>query len=88
MPCFVYRNESRSAAPGEQVFKSELRGRQKRFGIGAKVTVHYNHTIAYQEQKPMRGFESTVDTRLNFGLGKTERIDSSVVDGTMAARRF
>ena len=28
---------------------------------------------------PMRGFESTVDSRLNFGLGKTEKIDSVVV---------
>ena len=25
------------------------------------------------------GFESTVDSRLNFGLGKTEKIDSVVV---------
>jgi hypothetical protein len=28
---------------------------------------------------PMRGFESTVDTKLIFGLGKTEKIDSVVV---------
>jgi hypothetical protein len=28
---------------------------------------------------PMRGFESTVDSRLNFGLGKTDKIDSVVV---------
>ena len=52
---------------------------KNKFGIGAKVTVYYNHTIAYQEQMPMRGFESTVDSRLNFGLGKTEKIDSVVV---------
>ena len=32
-----------------------------------------------QEQMPMRGFESTVDNRLNFGLGKTSKIDSVVV---------
>ena len=52
---------------------------KNKFGIGAKVTVHYNNTIAYQEQMPMRGFESTVDSRLNFGLGKTNKIDSVVV---------
>ena len=34
---------------------------------------------SYQEQMPMRGFESTVDSRLNFGLGKTRRMDSVVV---------
>ena len=31
----------------------------------------------------MRGFESTVDSRLNFGLGKTTKIDSVVVNGMM-----
>ena len=41
--------------------------------------MYYNKTIAYQEAMPMRGFESTVDNRLNFGLGKTEKIDSVVV---------
>jgi hypothetical protein len=41
--------------------------------------VYYNNTLSYQEQMPMRGFESTVDSRLNFGLGKTNRIDSLVV---------
>ena len=28
----------------------------------------------------MRGFESTVDHRLHFGLGQTEKIDSIVVN--------
>ena len=51
-----------------------------RYGIGAKVTLYYNHRLSYQEEMPMRGFESTVDSRLNFGLGRTEKIDSVVVD--------
>jgi hypothetical protein len=81
MPCFVYRNESVQQHPENKYLKVSLQGEGKnRFGIGAKVTVHYNNTIAYQEQMPMRGFESTVDNRLNFGLGKTNRIDSVVVE--------
>jgi enediyne biosynthesis protein E4 len=80
MPCFVYRNESVQQHPENKFLKVTLQGEGKnRFGIGAKVTVYYNHTIAYQEQMPMRGFESTVDNRLNFGLGKTNKIDSVVV---------
>jgi hypothetical protein len=80
MPCFVYRNESVQQHPGNKFLKVTLQGEGKnKFGIGAKVTVHYNNTIAYQEQMPMRGFESTVDSRLNFGLGKTGKIDSVVV---------
>ncbi|MFS2190470.1 FG-GAP-like repeat-containing protein, partial [Mucilaginibacter sp. Mucisp84] len=46
---------------------------------GAQVTLYYNHTLNYQEQVPSRGFESSVDTRLNFGLGKIKEIDSIVV---------
>jgi hypothetical protein len=81
MPCFVYRNNSIEQHPENKFLKISLAGEGKnRFGIGAKVTVHYNNTIAYQEQMPMRGFESTVDERLNFGLGKTEKIDSVIVE--------
>ncbi|GAA0543739.1 VCBS repeat-containing protein [Chitinophaga japonensis] len=80
MPCFVYRNEARQQHPENKFLKISLEGAgANRFGIGAKVTVHYNGAIAYQEQMPMRGFESTVDNRLNFGLGRTARIDSVVV---------
>ena len=80
MPCFVYKNESVQQHPENKFLKVTLQGEGKnKFGIGAKVTVHYNNTIAYQEQMPMRGFESTVDSRLNFGLGKTNKIDSVVV---------
>ena len=80
MPCFVYQNQSVQQHPENKFLKVTLQGEGKnKFGIGAKVTVHYNNTIAYQEQMPMRGFESTVDSRLNFGLGKTNKIDSVTV---------
>jgi hypothetical protein len=80
MPAFVYRNQSIQQHPENKFLKVILEGEGKnRFGIGTQVTVHYNHTIAYQEEMPMRGFESTVDSRLNFGLGKTDKIDSVVV---------
>ena len=81
MPCFVYRNESVQQHPENKFLRVLLQGEGKnKYGLGAKVTVYYNHTLAYQEQMPMRGFESTVDCRLNFGLGRTEKIDSVVVD--------
>jgi hypothetical protein len=80
MPAFVYRNQSIQQHPENKFLKVVLEGEgQNRFGIGTRVTVHYNNTIAYQEEMPMRGFESTVDSRLNFGLGKTDKVDSVVV---------
>jgi len=81
MPCFVYRNESVEQHPENKFLKVTLSGEGgNRYGVGAKVTVHYNNRISYQEQMPVRGFESTVDSRLNFGLGKTEKIDSVVIE--------
>lgn len=81
MPCFVYRNESRQLHPENNYLRVSLQGEGKNStGIGAKVTIHYNgNKLAYQEQMPMRGFESTVDQRLTFGLGRNARIDSVVV---------
>ncbi|MFC0772092.1 VCBS repeat-containing protein [Terrimonas alba] len=88
MPCFVYRNESVQQHPENKYLKVSLQGEGKnRYGVGSKVTVWYNNTLAYQEQMPMRGFESTVDCCLNFGLGKCTMIDSVVVewnDGKMS----
>src|SRR5687768_520767 len=81
MPCFVYRNESIQQYPENKFLKVSLKGEGKNtFGIGGKVTVYYNNTLAYQEQMPMRGFESTVDSRLNFGLGVVNTIDSVIIE--------
>ncbi|MCO5945739.1 VCBS repeat-containing protein [Mucilaginibacter flavidus] len=80
MPAFIYRNNSRKQHPENKYLKVMLQGEGKnRFGVGAQVTLYYNHTLSYQEQMPSRGFESSVDNRLNFGLGKTKEIDSIVV---------
>ena len=80
MPAFVYRNGSVEQHPENKFLKVSLQGKGgNRYGIGASVTVHYDQKIVYQESMPMRGFESTVDNRLNFGLGKTQKIDSVVV---------
>lgn len=81
MPCFIYRNESAAKHPENKYLKVSLKGEGKnRFGLGSKVAVFYNGTQSYQEQMSMRGFESTVDCCLNFGLGKCSVIDSVVVD--------
>src|SRR3569833_943279 len=80
MPCFVYRNESVQQHPENKFLKVTLKGEAPNtFAVGSRVTVHYNNTVAYQEQMPIRGFESTVDSRLNFGLGKANKINSIVV---------
>src|SRR5205807_5853609 len=48
-------------------------------GIGAKVMVEQGGTRQFLEQMPTRGFQSSVDPRLHFGLGRATRIDSLLV---------
>lgn len=45
-------------------------------GIGAKVTLRYNGKMQVAEQHPFRGFQSTVENTLHFGLGS-----AGVVEG-------
>jgi len=50
-----------------------------RKGFGAKVFVYANGTQQVQEEYPVRGYLSTVDTKLLFGTGKNIHADSVVV---------
>jgi len=49
------------------------------YGIGAKVIVYDSGKLQLQECMPTRGYQSSVDPRLTFGLGHTEEIDSLIV---------
>lgn len=46
--------------------------------FGAKVKVYTGDEVQEQEQNPVRGYFSTVDTKLLFGLGQHTHIDSIV----------
>ncbi len=46
------------------------------FGIGAKVTLYLGEKELVRELFPQRGFQSSSDPRLHFGLGKNSTIDS------------
>lgn len=51
-----------------------------RDGIGAKISLYYAGRMQqYFEQKTVRGYLSSNDPRVNFGLGKVAGIDSIVV---------
>ncbi|MCH8023875.1 MAG: VCBS repeat-containing protein [Candidatus Marinimicrobia bacterium] len=50
-----------------------------RFGIGAQVTLHYKDKLFFQHLMATRGFQSSVEPVLNFGLGNIETLDSLVV---------
>src|SRR6476620_10746814 len=80
-PASIYRNRARDLNPAASHYLGvQLRGaRGNTAGIGAKVTIFAGGKMQLLEQMPTRGFESSVDARLHFGLGTTTRIDSLIV---------
>jgi hypothetical protein len=48
-------------------------------GFGCKTFIYTNGKVQMQEQSPVRGYFSSVDQKLVFGLGKSTFIDSLVV---------
>jgi len=79
MPCFVYRNNAETLLKNHYL-KFDLKGKGKNTqAVGAKVTIKQGKEIFYLEQMPIRGFESTVDFRPNFGLGDLTKVDSVIV---------
>jgi hypothetical protein len=76
MPPFIYRNET-NLNPESNFLVTEMKGTGKNSGaIGACVTLYYSGKVNYQEVIPARGFMSSVDSRLHFGLGSATLIDS------------
>ncbi|MBW3553659.1 MAG: VCBS repeat-containing protein, partial [Gemmatimonadetes bacterium] len=78
-PAAIYRNRARER-DGHHYLAVDLRGEGgNTAGIGAKVVVGHDGVLQLLEQMPTRGFQSSVDHRLHFGLGRSARVDSLVV---------
>lgn len=77
-PPFVFRNRARESR--NNYLKVRLKGTgYNTFGIGAKVKlITKNGTIFFQEAFQGRGFQSSVDPVLHFGLGPSEQVDVEV----------
>ena len=78
-PAAIYRNRARTTGRNAYL-QVQLRGSgANTAGIGAKVIVREGGRTQLVEQMPTRGFESSVDPRLHFGLGSATRVDSLIV---------
>ena len=81
MPCFIYRNNSREQKPENHYLQVELKGEAGNpYAFGAKVILEVEDQQMIREQMPVRGFQSTVDPRLHFGLGAIDNIDRLTVE--------
>ena len=75
----IYRNNAQETSPSNYL-KVKLVGDDKnKSGIGARVTIYAAGQMQIREQFPVRGFQSSVDQTLHFGIGTIQTIDSLVV---------
>src|SRR5437773_1018049 len=77
---FVYRNNARTLTQN-RFLQVRLDGSgANRFGVGATVTLWSGGREFYQEEEPTRGFQSSVDYVLTFGVGPRDTLDSVKVE--------
>jgi enediyne biosynthesis protein E4 len=77
MDCFVYRNNTDKKAEKNHYFKLKLKGEGKNtFAIGSKADVYANGMVQTRSVIPSRGFQSSTEYTLTYGLGASSKIDS------------
>jgi len=77
---FIYRNNARTLTQNRYLQVRLDGSGANRFGIGAKVTLWSGGREFYQEEEPTRGFQSSVDYVLTFGVGQRDTLDSVKVE--------
>ncbi|WP_299251472.1 VCBS repeat-containing protein [uncultured Aquimarina sp.] len=72
---FLYRNNSRELKSNHNYLSIQLKGKKNNAsGIGSKVTVTTSGGIQYQECSPYRGYLSSGESILHFGVGLSKNI--------------
>lgn len=78
-PTFIYKNKSREINHFNFI-SFTLKGKDKNpFAFGSKIQLFAGSQIFTRELVPSRGFQSSVDLKLLFGLGSITVIDSAVI---------
>ncbi|MDN5216738.1 VCBS repeat-containing protein [Fulvivirgaceae bacterium BMA12] len=76
---FVYRNNANTLTD-HHYLKVKLSGtKPNQAGIGATVEIFCRGKKYYQEMMPTRGFQSSVNAELTFGLADAESVDTLII---------
>ncbi|RRB04596.1 VCBS repeat-containing protein [Larkinella rosea] len=79
-PAGLYQNQANELFPNHHWLKIKLQGNSgNSFGVGAKVILKTKTGLQLQQLMPTRGFESSVEPVLTFGLGDLKAVDSLIV---------
>ncbi|CAN5389912.1 VCBS repeat-containing protein [soil metagenome] len=79
---FVWKNELRKTIKdsAHNFLSLQLEGiKVNESGIGAKATLYADGKVQFLEQNPVRGYLSSNDNRLHFGVGSVNEIDSLTI---------
>jgi len=77
LPSWVFENQTNKLYPQNNYLRFQLTGQGQNSGaFGTRIEVFLANTTLYLENMPIRGFESTVDSRPLFGLGLAKMADS------------
>jgi hypothetical protein len=80
-PAFVFRNEADSLTNNHYLSVKLVGEGMNTFAVGSKVTLQCTGQQTFVlEQMPMKGFQSSVDYVLTFGLGENDLVDTLSVD--------
>ncbi len=78
-PVFIYENKTNSLKKNNYL-RVDLKGSQNnRMGLGSKLYVYHDSVVQFTEYSPYRGFQSSVEPYIHFGLGSTTQIDSLII---------
>lgn len=73
---FIYRNNA-SQITSNQHLTINLQGNdQNPFAFGTRVTIYTGEKSQTQEHNPVKGYMSSMDYRIHFGLGAEAKVDS------------
>lgn len=88
---YVYRNQTREHEPTKHYISVSLQGDSlNRQGLGTTITLWAGGAMQYSELSTVRGYLSSIEPKLHFGLGSHTKIDSLRVrwpDGRVEIQR-
>ncbi len=77
---FVYKNNAIENS-GNNYIRIKILGRNgKDIAYNSKVAIHYGDEMQYAELHPVRGYQSSVENTLHFGLKNVSKIDSLKIE--------
>ncbi|MFP4506009.1 MAG: VCBS repeat-containing protein [Cyclobacteriaceae bacterium] len=78
-PPYVYKNNSRQQNENHYLRVRLLGAEQNFLALGGEVSIFYDGKTQYEYFSPYRGFQSSVEPVIHFGLGNHKLVDSLLV---------